>query len=121
VSVTSASQAIFQFTGLKTSLFSQTSRYVGIDTATFTTAAGQSVAYVRRRFIAQPSAFASLGQHTVAQGERLDNMSWSVLGDPLLYYRLCDANGAMRPEELEQTGRVVSIPLPQGVPGVTNA
>ena len=121
MSIAAAAQAIFQFAGLKASLFAQNSRYLGIATGTLTTAGGQTVAYVRRRFVPPASAFAAIGQYTVKQGERLDNMAAALLGDPELYWRLCDANGAMRPEELEQNGRVLTVALPPGVPGVPNA
>jgi hypothetical protein len=113
--------AIFQLTGLQASPFALNSRYLGIDTATFTTATGQTIAYLRRRFVPPQSVFAPIGQHTVAQGERLDNIAWKFLGDPELFWRLSDANGAMRPEELEQVGRVLTITLPQGVPAVPSA
>jgi len=38
-----------------------------------------------------------------------------------LFWRLCDANGAMRPEELETPGITLTIALPQGMPGTQNA
>ena len=114
--------SIFQFAGLKASLFTPNSRYQGIATGTLVTPAGQTVVYLRRRFVPQASLFAAIQQHTVAQGERLDNMATNFLGDPELFWRLCDANNAMRPEELEELGRVLLITLPQGMPGpVTNA
>ena len=112
-----ATQAIFQYAGLQASLFPQNSRYQGIDTGTFTSPNGQTIVYLRRRFVPPPSTFSVLQQHTVAQGERLDNLAWEFLGDPLLFWRLCDANGAMRPEELEVAGRALAITLPQGIPG----
>jgi hypothetical protein len=116
-SLTQASQAIFQYAGLTASLFPPNSRYQGIDTGSYTTPGGQTIAYVRRRFVPPPSAYALLQQHTVAQGERLDNMANEFLGDPQLFWRLCDANGAMRPEELETPGLVLAITLPQGIAG----
>jgi hypothetical protein len=121
MSTAAAIQAIFQLTGLQASPFAPNSRYLGIDTGTLTTATGQSIAYLRRRFVPQPDVFASVGTHAVAQGERLDNIAWTFLGDPELFWRLCDANGAMRPEELEQPGRVLTITLPQGVPAAPSA
>jgi hypothetical protein len=119
--VSASTLAIFQFAGLKASLFSANSRYLGIGTNTLTTAAGQTVVYVERRFIPKASSFAVLQQYTVQQGDRLDNMASSLLGDPNLYWRLCDANGALRPEELEAQGLVLNVTLPQGIPGPTNA
>ena len=55
------------------------------------------VAYVKRRFV--PAARTVPGDrrtHTVEQGERLDNIAAQYLGDPTLFWRLCDANRAMR-------------------------
>ena len=61
--------------------------------------------------------FALLQEHVVTQGERLDNIAAQYLGDPEAYWRLCDANNAMRPEELTETiGRQLRITLPQGIP-----
>ena len=46
----------------------------------------------------------------------------SYLGDPLQYWRICDANGAMRPDELTDTaGRRLRITLPEGIPGARDA
>ena len=40
------------------------------------------------------------------------------LGDAELYWRLADANGAMRPRDLTETaGARVRITLPEGMPG----
>lgn len=114
-------QAIFQFAGLKASLFAPNSRYQGIDTATLTTPDGRTVVYLRRRFIPPASAFAQIQTHTVAQNERLDNIANQFLGDPELFWRLCDANSAMRPEEMEALGLILRITLPLGVPGFQNA
>ena len=44
----------------------------------------------------------------------------AYLGDPEQFWRLCDANGAMRPDELTETvGRRLRITLPEGVPGAS--
>ena len=53
--------------------------------------------------------------HLVADGDRLDLLAHRYLGDPELFWRICDANRALRPEELtREAGRVLGIPL--GVP-----
>lgn len=119
--MSSSTLAIFQFAGLKASLFAADSRYQGIGTNTLTTASGQTVVYLQRRFVPQPRSFAVLQQYTVQQGDRLDNMAASLLGDALLYWRICDANGAMSPEDIEVEGTVLNITLPQGIPGTSNA
>ena len=71
------------------------------------------VAYKRRRFLPAVGGAPTLVEHTVAQGERLDNITALYLGDPTLFWRLCDANLVLRPDELEQVGRVITIVLPQ--------
>ena len=56
------------------------------------------------------------------RGDRLDNLAAKYFGDPELFWRLCDANGALRPDELiEIIGRRLRITLPLGVPGVRSA
>jgi hypothetical protein len=108
--------------GLTPNLFPPTSRYHGIDTATLETAEGKTIIYLRRRFLPPSERFALLQVHVVAQGERLDNITAQYLGDPEQFWRVCDANGAMRPDELTETiGRRLRITLPEGVPGLPNA
>jgi hypothetical protein len=122
MNATSSMQALFQFAGLQPSLFGANSRYRGIETATLTSTDGSTISYVRRRFVPQPSQLAQLQQHTVIQGDRLDILAAKYLGDPQLFWRICDANGAMRPEDLTTTaGRVLRICLPAGIPGGPNA
>jgi len=102
--------------------FPITSRYYGIATATLTDAAGDQVVYLTRRFLPDPSTFSVLSLHSVTGGERLDNIAAAFLDDPLAFWRIADANAAMRPAELTETvGRVLKITLPQGVPGTPNA
>jgi hypothetical protein len=108
--------------GLTVNLFPPTSRYYGIDTATLETAEGETIIYLRRRFLPPPERFALLQMHVVTQDERLDNITAQYLGDPEQFWRVCDANGAMRPDELTETiGRRIRITLPEGVPGMPNA
>jgi hypothetical protein len=98
--------------------FPPTSRYYGIDIATLTDADGEQVPYLRRRFVPPSSRFALLREHVVSEGERMDVIAARELGDPEAYWRICDANDAMRPEELtESNGRRLRITLPEGIPG----
>ena len=102
--------------------FSPTSRYYGIETTTLKTPEGKVVIYLRRRFVPSPERFALLQEHIVKQDERLDNITAQYLGDPEQFWRVCDGNGAMRPEELTETiGRRLRITLPEGIPGIPNA
>ncbi|MEK6288298.1 MAG: LysM domain-containing protein [Acidobacteriota bacterium] len=102
--------------------FPPTSRYFGIETTTIEARDGKPYAYLRRRFVPQPERFSTLLEHVVVQGDRLDNVTARYLGDPLQFWRVCDANRAMRPEELtEEIGRRLRITLPEGIPGTPNA
>jgi hypothetical protein len=77
--------------------------------------------YVRRRFVPSADRFALLQEHGVAEGDRLDNVTAQYLGDPEQFWRVCDANNALRPAELiEAVGRKLRITLPEGVPGIPN-
>jgi hypothetical protein len=103
----------------KSYLFPQNSRYHGIDTAVLETSDGKTLVYLRRRFIPPPERFETLQEHTVFQDDRLDNLAARYLGDALLFWRICDANGAMRPEELTETvGRRIRITMPEGMTGI---
>jgi len=107
---------------LKDTLYPPTSRYHGLATATLETSGGKTIVHLRRRFISQPDQFATLQEHTVTEGDRLDNLAAKYLGDPEQAWRLCDANVATRPEELTETpGRKLRITLPEGIPGAGGA
>lgn len=104
--------------------FPPDSRYYATSTLQYTTPDGQTITYLARRFVPQPGAanYATVAQHTVKQGDRLDLLAAKYLGDPLLFWLLCDANGAIRPGELvESPGTILTITMPQGVPGAANA
>jgi hypothetical protein len=111
-------QALLAQTSLQRNLFTSTSRYYGMDTETLTAADGTTIIYLKRRFLPSTDGFQLLQLHAVTQGERLDNIAAKFLGDPELFWRIADANGAMRPEELVETvGRQLKITLPQGIRG----
>lgn len=111
-------QALLAQTALQRTLFSATSRYYGIETQTLGLPQGRTIIYLRRRLVPPPERFQLLQEHTVVQGDRLDNLAAQYLGDPTLFWRLCDANRAMRPEELTETvGRKLRITLPEGITG----
>jgi hypothetical protein len=104
--------------------FPTDSRYRAFATLQYTSPDGETVTYLARRYVPQPGAptFATVARHTVVHGDRLDLIAAKYLGDPLLFWLICDANGAMRPDELVETaGTVLSVTMPQGVPGGTGA
>ncbi len=97
-------------------MFEPTSRYFALETAELELPEGRVVRYVRRRFIPSAAAATDLASHAVRQGERLDHLATRYLGDPTQFWRICDANGALRPAELtEEPGRRVDVPLPGGL------
>jgi hypothetical protein len=103
---------------LDTSKFPDNSRYHSIAVTTLEQNSDEPIAYLKRRFIPSPKRFAVLQEHTVVEGDRVDNLAAQYLGDAELYWRMCDANGVMRPDELtESTGAKIAITLPEGVPG----
>jgi hypothetical protein len=102
--------------------FPTDSRYYNSATLTYAASNGQTITYLARRFVPQPGApnYATVAQHTVKQSDRLDLIAATYLGDPLMYWLICDANGAVRPDQLTETpGAIINITMPQGVPGVS--
>ena len=114
-------QQLLQIQGLAASAFPVNSRYHGLATQTIEEPDGTKRVYVSRRFIPASERFALLQTHSVAGGDRLDKLAALYLGDPELFWQLCDANGAMRPNELVETiGRRLRITLPVDIPGAPN-
>ncbi len=97
--------------------FDPASRYSGLALSTLQTAAGP-VAYVTRRFLPSLAQAGAVQHHTVTQGERLDTIAARYFGDPTQFWRICDANDALRPQDLTATpGTVLRIPSVQGIAG----
>jgi hypothetical protein len=99
-------------------MFDPTSRYQDIAVATLTVTDSdglpREIKYVRRRFIPPVDSGTTLVEHTVTQGERLDNITARYLDDPTEFWRICDANNVLRPNDLTDTiGNVIEVALPQ--------
>ena len=92
--------------------FPTDSRYIGSATLSYVTPVGQSITYLARRFVPRPGApnFSTVAQHTVRQGDRIDLIAAKYLGDPLLFWLICDANETIFPDDLMVPGRVLRIP-----------
>jgi len=104
--------------------FPTDSRYYASATLTYLAPNGQTVTYLAPRFVPQPGSpnYTTLAQHTVKGADRLDLLAATYLGDPLLFWVICDANGAVDPSELLETpGSTINITMPQGIPGPSNA
>jgi len=78
---------------------------------------GTPVNYLARRIIPQPSIYTSTTTYVITDGDRLDNLAQRFLGDPTLYWMICDANATTDPDELTaQTGRTIVIPVAASAP-----
>ncbi|MBO3749205.1 LysM domain-containing protein [Streptosporangiaceae bacterium NEAU-GS5] len=95
------------------------SRYAQAEVATLAMPDGrggvQDVRYLRRRFVPQPDDLQTLTFHTVAGGDRPDLITAAYLGDPTQFWRVCDANVVIHPDELtagDRIGSAVRIPVP---------
>jgi len=94
------------------------SRYYKTGTAQVTVVGqdGESreITFLQRRMIPSRAGTTTLVEHTVKQGERLDNITARYLGDPTQFWRVCDANEVLAPDELTAIpGRVIAIAMPQ--------
>ena len=98
-------------------MFDSTSRYYNLKVATLKATDSDGlpleIRFVKRRFI-PPTDATTLVEHTVTQGERLDNITARYLGDPRQFWRICDANYVLQPDQLTETiGTVIKITMPQ--------
>lgn len=110
-------ESILQGSSAGVQAFAPNSRYYGIPTTTMTLPDGSQVSYLTRRFVPAPERFHPLQRHVVAEGDRLDGIATKYFNDPLLFWRICDANRALRPGELVETpGKRLLITLPEDVP-----
>ena len=92
-------------------MFSQRSRYIAVADAVYQGADGRAIKYKVLRIT--PGTLA-LQTHTVAEGDRLDLIAFQQYGDPEQFWRICDGNDALRPDDLtEQIGARLQIPFVQ--------
>ena len=94
-------------------MFPVPSRYYSVETARLTLPDGREIVYLRRRFPPRAAAV-PLAEHLVTESDRLDNVTAVYLGDPEQFWRVCDANNALRPAEMEEDGRRIVIPAING-------
>lgn len=93
------------------------SRYYGAPVKSATLPDGIQMNYLARRILPQPGIYAAVRNYVIVDGDRLDNLAAKFLGDPILYWMICDANGVTDPDELtSQVGRTILIPLAASVP-----
>jgi hypothetical protein len=91
-------------------MFTTTSRYASVADATYQNANGRQFSYKLLRLI--PSAPTIL-VHAVVQQDRLDLLANTYYTDPQQFWRICDGNLAMRPDDLLVIGSRLQVPLVQ--------
>jgi hypothetical protein len=93
-------------------LFFQGSRYANVGEDQLSDGKGREIGYKKVRFI--PETRAQMA-HIVNQGERLDHLAHRYLRDPERFWRICDVNRAMWPDDLvAEAGRTILIPPSEG-------
>ncbi len=93
-------------------MFFKGSRYEKVPEATTTDAQGRTVRYKRIRMLGEPKP---LTTHVVQQWERLDHIAYRYYRDPERFWRICDANRAMWPDDLvAEPGSSILIPPSEG-------
>ena len=101
-------------------MFEPGSRYQGLPTDQVTLPDGRVVTVVRRRVLPRGAAMEEIARVVVDQAEvgRPDLLTTRVLGDPEQYWRLCDANDVVHPDELTAAvGEEVRVATPRLGPG----
>jgi hypothetical protein len=115
-------------------MFEPNSRYYRTPQTTYTGEDGEQIKHLRRRFLPQGEGLPVLMKVFPKEGDRLDLIAHQALGDPLAFWRICDANNTLHPAVLlgfwrstgaadpEHLGRQLDtpeetlvIPIPQAI------
>ena len=113
---------LLQQLGAAPSYFSLSSRYRDVGITSLKNNKEETIIYLRRRFLPKTENFFVVQEHTVKEGDRLDNLTHQYLGDPERFWQICDANDTLIPDELtENPDGKIRITLPEGIPGNNNA
>jgi nucleoid-associated protein YgaU len=98
------------------------SRYSTSEVVTVVGADGVERRFLRRRFVPPQDDLSTVAEHLVTAEDRLDLLAQLYYGDPLLAWRIADANGADDPADLVRVpGRVLRIPAPDSTIGFGGA
>ncbi len=89
-------------------MFFKGSRYANVTTLEITDGTGRTVQYKATRFIPETQARLT---HKVQGGERLDHVAHRYFRDPERFWRICDVNQTMWPDDLmREPGKRILIP-----------
>ncbi len=102
-------------------MFAPDSRYTGNAVARHTDRNGETYEYLLRRRIPRLPDVAGMESSTQSvvlpvHGDRPDLLAARALGDPTLFWHLCDTNDVIDPEQLALPGHVVIV-TPLGTRG----
>jgi hypothetical protein len=90
-------------------VFERGSRYADVSERIYEFGGRRRVAYKVLRLI--PPLSPSFESHAVVEGDRLDLLAYRYLRDPERFWRICDENLAVRPDDLvTEPGRRLRIP-----------
>ena len=89
-------------------MFTNGSRYKNMPTYETTDSKGRKVKAV---VLPIPTEPAPAGEHKLFEGQRLDHLAAQYLGDPTAFWRICDVNNVMHPDELTVIGEPILIPI----------
>lgn len=90
-------------------MFQRGSRYANVADATWKDPGGIEIPYKRLRLLPAPAAIQG---HRVVAGDRLDLIAFRFYQDPEQFWRICDANRALLPDDLLlPAGRVLAVPV----------
>ena len=93
-------------------MFFRGSRYEQVPTQTYETPDGRIISYKSVREIPPTPA---QSRHVVDEGERLDQIAFEHFRDAERFWRICDTNTVVWPDELtSRVGRIIDIPTAEG-------
>ncbi len=93
------------------------SRYYGMGVEQIALSNGLVVSYLSRRIIPPSSIYRQTQNYSVTAADRLDNLAARYLGDPILFWMIADANGALDASTVTaEPGSTILIPLVSGIP-----
>ena len=92
-------------------MFFKGSRYEKVPEATHVDATVRTIRYKTTRFITDPLALIG---HRVLASERLDHIAWQHFRDAERFWRICDANRALWPNDLLEEAAILRIPASEG-------
>lgn len=93
-------------------MFDPTSRYYDLAVQTENLSNGQYIAFTGRRFLPPLEKNTVVATVNLTASDRLDTLAASFLGDPLLFWCICDANNTMNPLTALQPGQSLLIAPP---------